>query len=427
MRYEHGPIKHLIDNLVMINLTISIRIALTLLSFSLNIYAAPDEERMGKASGYPACTPSLIRMECRVGYLSFPHGRRIEPSTTPNLLQREPYPPKITYRWGLFSYTAEEYFESQKATGLLILKNGKIIFEGYQYGRQPANLFLSQSMSKTVTALLIGIAKDKGHIKSLDDVASIYFPEVAGTAYGETTIRNLLRMSSGVRFQETYSWSPDSDLMRFIQLISNGGNQSMVNASAHFNVRDFDQGTRFNYAGSETEILARVLSRATGKNLTELTRDWLWEPMGAEFPSYWRYPMMGDGIETAAGGFYASLRDWGRLGNLLANDGRQNTKQLISQEYLLDATDVANQPSNFKPRVATNYFGYGFQTWLFPMKKRTFAFQGIYGQSIYVQPESGVVMVQTSAYDNPSGDPMNRAKLEFWKAVLNQLGGDSAE
>ena len=394
---------------------------------STSLHAAPDEEKMGKANGYPACTPSLTRMECRVGFLSFPNGRRIEASSNFAPLELDSNPPIIKYKWGFSNNTAQEYFESQKATGLLILKHGKIVFENYQYERKASSLFLSQSMSKTITALLIGIANDKGFIKSLDDTVATYFTEISGTAYGDTTIKNLLRMSSGVRFQETYTWSPDSDLMKFVNLISNGGNQSMISAAKYFNIREVEQGSRFNYAGSETEILARVLTKSTGKNLTELTKEWLWIPIGAEHPSYWRFPMMGDGIETASGGFYASLRDWGRLGNLLANDGLVNGQQLISKEYLLAATDTSLQPANFKPKVATNYFGYGYQIWLFPMKKRTFALQGIYGQTIYVQPDSGVVMVQTSAYDYPSGDPMNRNKIEFWKAALTQLGGDPSE
>lgn len=401
--------------------------ALFFMACAISAHAAPDEDKMGKANGYPACFPGLARMECRVGHLSFPNGRRIEASSKPLQIDLAESPPKISFRWGFNNITAQEYFESQKATGLLILKDGKIVHESYQYDRKPTNLFLSQSMSKTVTALLIGIAKDKGLIKSLDDSASLYFPEISGTAYGDTTIRNLLRMSSGVRFQETYTWKPDSDLMRLVHFMNNGGNQSMIDAAKFFNSRETEQGTRFNYAGIETEILARVLFKATGKNLTALTKEWLWEPIGAEHASYWRHPMMGDGVETAAGGLYASLRDWGRLGMMLANDGEINGNRIISKQYLLEATDTSLQPSNFKPKVATNYFGYGYQVWLFPMRKRTFALQGIHGQTVYVQPDSKIVMVQTSAYDNPTGDAMNRQKMELWKAVLNQLGGDSAE
>lgn len=391
------------------------------------VCAAPDEEKMGKSNGYPACTPGLIRMECRVGHLSFPNGRRIEPSNKPIQLELADPPKNISFRWGFSNLSPQEYFESQKATGLLILKDGKIIFENYQYDRKATSLFLSQSMSKTVTALLIGIAKDKGVIKSLDDVASVYFPEITGIAYGETTIKNLLRMSSGVRFQETYTWSQNSDLMKLVGFMNNGGNQSMIEAAKYFNNREVDQGSRFNYAGIETEVLARVLVKATGKNLTTLTKEWLWEPIGTEHPSYWRHPMMGNGIENASGGLYASLRDWGRLGIMLAQDGQINGNQIISKQFLIEATEPSLQPPNFRPKAATNYFGYGYQVWLFPMKKRTFAMQGIYGQTIYVQPESGIVMVQTSAYDNASGDSMNRQKIDFWKTILNQLGGDSTE
>ena len=137
-----------------------------------------------------------------------------------------------------------------------------------------------------------------------------------------------------------------------------------------------------------------------------------------------------DSVEAGAGGFNAALRDYARLGNLLANDGKRNGEEIIPQNYLKEATDIALQSSAFKPRTATNYYGYGYQTWLFPMKKRTFAFQGIHGQFIFVQPESKIVMVQTSVFDNPSGrfDPFPYKKINaLWLGVLNSLGGDSSE
>lgn len=417
---------YLVDKVGHLNTVKSI-CASILVACSFSAYAAPDEDKMGKSNGYPACNPGLARMECRVGFHSLPMGRRIEASSKPLQLEFAENSPKITFRWGFSRITAQEYFESQKATGLLILKDGKVVHESYQYDRKPTTIFRSNSMAKTVTALLIGIAKDKGFIKSLDDASELYFPDIAGTAFGETTIKNLLRMSSGVNYQETYTWLPDSDLMKLLQFLNNGGNQSMIDAAKYFNNRTTEQGLKFNYAGIQTEILARVLTKATGKNMTTLTKEWIWEPMGAEHASYWQLPMMGDGVENSAGGFYASLRDWGRLGMLLANDGEINGNRIISKQYLLEATDSSLQPSNFKPKVASNYFGYGYQTWLFPMRKRTFALIGIYGQSVYVQPESKIVMVQTSVYDNASGDPMNRQKNELWSEVLNQLGGDSSQ
>jgi CubicO group peptidase (beta-lactamase class C family) len=205
--------------------------------------------------------------------------------------------------------------------------------------------------------------------------------------------------------------------------------------------RGVEQGQRFHYASIETEILGRVLRRATGKTVTALTEEWLWQPMGAQDRAYWNAAST-DGAEAVAGGFNASLRDYGRFGMLLANDGVRPKDsmaegsdvvrglEIIPREFLLDATDAARQPAGFKPRVATPYFGYGYQTWLQPNKTRTFALQGIHGQSMLIQPSSQIVIVQTSVNAKPSGQQDLRPyqiRNAFWAGVLKSLGGEVGE
>ena len=114
------------------------------------------------------------------------------------------------------------------------------------------------------------------------------------------------------------------------------------------------------------------------------------------------------------------------LGLLLAQDGMREGQSIIPVEFLLDATDAGRQPAAFRPRVATPYMGYGYQTWLLPFKTRTFAMQGIHGQNILVQPASGIVVVQTSVNEQPSGrqDPRPyQLRDAFWRGVLQSLGG----
>jgi leucyl aminopeptidase len=118
-------------------------------------------------------------------------------------------PPAIRYRWRNIGYTLDDYLERRRVTGLLILKHGQVVAERYRYGRMPEARFLSFSMAKSVTSLLVGIALDKGLIASLDDPASRYVKDLEGSAYGATTVRHLLRMSSGIRFTERYDGNDD--------------------------------------------------------------------------------------------------------------------------------------------------------------------------------------------------------------------------
>ena len=165
-----------------------------------------------------------------------------------------------------------------------------------------------------------------------------------------------------------------------------------------------------------------VLRRATGMTLSQYLTPRLWQPMGAEADATWVRTR--DGLESAAGGFNAILRDYGRLGMLLANDGVAGGKQVVPKDYLLDATDWHRQPAAFAPRQATPYFGYGYQFWLFPGEKRRFALLGVYGQSIFVDPEQKLVMVITAAAKHASvgKEPLARERDALWRGFVGHYG-----
>jgi CubicO group peptidase (beta-lactamase class C family) len=275
----------------------------------------------------------------------------------------------------------------------------------------------------------VGIANGKGLIRSLDDKAADYWPEIATSAYGQTTIRNLLRMSSGVPFRELYTWTPDDDIWLWGRVLYLPENRMRPEKIAEYlnakTTREVEQGLRFKYATIETEVLGRVLSRAAGMSITQMTQEWLWKPMGAEAEARWLLAGTDQG-EGTGGSFNATLRDYARFGVLLANDGIRGGVQIIPRDYLLDATDAARQPAAFRPRNATPGMGYGYQTWIAPFKERTFALQGIHGQHIMVQPKSGIVMVQTSVNDQASGrqDPRPyQMRDALWMGVVKSLGG----
>lgn len=404
-----------------------------LLFLAAATHAEPDEERLGKSLNYPLGNASTwYQNPNRVGSWSALHAvpgirtRQVAPAVAAALTSVN-NPPLISYNYKGGTYTLAQYLDRQRATGLLVLKNGEIVAEHYRYGRTPDARFSSFSMAKSVTSLLVGIALEQGHIKSIDDTAETYDKSLAGSPYGATTVRQLLRMSSGLVFTERYDGNDDVARLSRASAGASGAGRP-IDVLRSVTERHAPAGSKFVYASAETAVLGRVLSNATQKSLTELTTEWLWKPMGAESDAYWRISV--DGQEQAQGGFSASLRDWGRLGRLLANDGKHAGVQVLPLSWLLDATDPARQPDAFKPRKATSYFGYGYQFWLLPMKARTFAMQGIHGQTVYVQPSTGVVMVLTSVWEQASGRQDLQPYQErdaLWRGVLRSLGGDTAE
>ena len=405
-----------------------------LLCVGVVAHAEPDEDVLGKLQNYPLGTaatwynnPNRIGAWSALDKVPGIRTRVVAHAPDAKALPRAVQIPEISYRYQNLSYTVSDYLARQRATGLLILKNGEIVAEHYRYGRTQDARFLSFSMAKSVTSLLIGQAVSRGEISSLDDRAEKYVQELAGYPYGAATLRQLLRMSSGLTFTERYDGKDDiARLARANAGVTGAGTPLDVLRS--INDRHSQAGEKFAYAGSETDILGRVLVAATRKNMAELTSERLWRPMGAEHDAFWR--VGADGQEQSYGAFNASLRDWGRLGLLLANDGKVGSLQVLPREYLLDATDPARQPAAFRPRKATPYFGYGYQFWLMPLKERTFAMQGIHGQTVYVQPSTGLVMVLASVWEAASGrqDPLPYQERDaLWRGVLKSLGGSSLE
>jgi CubicO group peptidase (beta-lactamase class C family) len=365
------------------------------LAHSASVQAAPDEELLGKSAGYPIGTRANWFFEERVRVGSFSHldeilaHHTLQRSATPLTLSKAANPPGISYRFADKDNSLDDFLNHQRVTGFLLIKDGQILAERYQYERTAQNRFVSHSMAKSIVSLAVGMALAERKIASLDDIVAKYVPKLAGNAYGDTTIRNLLRMSSGVAFSEVYDGK--DDLMRFVRLRVT---QDSVTALRDFNTREAEQGTRFRYASSETVVLTLLLHEVTGMTLSEYLTPRLWQPMGAEADATWvKYP---DGTEEGMGAFNATLRDYGRLGVLLANDGAVGGKQVVPKDYLLEATDWHLQPDAFRPQRATPFFGYGYQFWLFPGEKRRFALLGVHGQAIFVDPELKLVMVTTA-------------------------------
>lgn len=387
--------------------------------------AEPDEAALGKAEGYPRGVAATMYGErFKVG--SFTATEKILP--TRRVARAGPVTPLesgpatlIAYRFRGARYTLADYLDRERVTGLLVLHDGRIVAEHYRYGRSAGDRFLSFSMAKSVTSLLFGIAREKGILGSFDVRAEKYVPELKGSPFGEATIEQLLRMSAGVKFVEEYNGRDDmAKLGRAMRGLAPEGPLTML---ASFRERTSPPGEKFGYTSAQTTVLGYILARAAKAPLAELTSQWLWQPLGAEADAAWNFNA--DGQEGAEGRFNATLRDYGRLGLMLAHDGRVGDRQVVPQSYLLDATDAARQPPAFRPGAATPFLGYGYQFWLFPFRTRTFALLGIYGQAVFVQPESKIVMVQTAVYENARDADAVAERYALWYGVLAALGGQS--
>lgn len=388
--------------------------------------SGPHAADFGAADGYPKGTrTTFYDVGTSVGSHShldeiFP-GRLVHRAEAASRLARAPEP-RITWRLEGEERTLNAYLARQPATGLLIARGNTILVERYQYARTDRDRFTSWSMAKTVTSMLIGIAIAEGFIRSVDDPAAAYVPELAGTEYGRTSLRHLLQMSSGVRFREDYS-AGSSDIARLVLATYLRRGTGGVSAVTPFNQRLAPPGRRFSYSSAETQVLGLVLRAATGRPLAEYLEAKIWQPMGAEADATWLVDNSGQ--EAAFCCLNAVLRDYARLGLLLAQGGAWRGRQLIPAAWVIEATTVPEGQPYLGAVTAT--LGYGYQTWIGPLDtvaddRRLFLLWGVRGQRIYVDPRSRLVMVHTAVHlESVDTDALGEADA-LWAGVVNQLG-----
>ena len=240
----------------------------------------PDADAYGRREGYPPCTALayLGKPRCRVGALSHFDtlfaSRSIAAPAAPSPLLRAAAEPAISYLHNGKATTLGDYLDRWPVTGLLIARGDTILVERYQYARTDKHRMTSFSMAKTITGLLVGLALQDGAIKSIDDAAQAYAPELAGSEYGRTPIRALLQMASGVAFQEYYA-SPASDIYKLAYAAL--GEPGSAAAVKQFDRRDAPPGTRFSYSSAETLVLGLVLTGALKRPLAEYASERLWK------------------------------------------------------------------------------------------------------------------------------------------------------
>ncbi|WP_438864827.1 serine hydrolase domain-containing protein [Neptunicella sp.] len=317
----------------------------------------------------------------------------VHPSTQPNPLPKAIKPLPQSFEFEGESINTAEFLASNNTTGLLVLKDGVIVSENYYLGHSENGQHISFSVAKSFISALLGIAIDEGYIDSIEQTVTDYVPELKGSGYDGVRIKDVLQMSSGVRFNEDYG-DFDSDINRFSRTVALG--QSFDDFTATLE-REREPGTYHHYVSIDTQVLGMIITRATGQSLTHYLQEKIWQPLGMEHAAYW---LADDtGMELALGGLNVSLRDYARFGQLYLHQGQHQGKQIVPQHWVVDSVtpDAPHlMPGKNNPASDTES-GYGYQWWIPNDGNGEFQAQGIYGQYIFVDPNNNTVIVKNSA------------------------------
>lgn len=288
-------------------------------------------------------------------------------------------------------YNTADYFKHTNTEGFIVLHKDSIIFEEYYNGLKENTNHISWSVAKSFVSTLMGIAHDEGLV-DLEKTVTDYLPQFKDTGYDGVRIKDVLQMSSGVKFNEDYT-DFNSDINRFGRTIAM--NTSFEEFSKSL-TKDREPGTYCHYVSIDTQVIGFILAKVTGKSLTAYLQEKIWDPMGMEFDAKWIVD--NEGFEMALGGMNVTLRDYAKLGQLFLHEGKFNGKQIVSREWVKAATtpDAPHLMPGDNGLSSHNY-GYGYQWWIPQDDEGAFFAAGIYNQYIYIKPSKDLVFVKLSA------------------------------
>jgi CubicO group peptidase (beta-lactamase class C family) len=314
--------------------------------------------------------------------------------------------------------TLRDFLEASFTDGLLVLRRGAVVYERYLNGMDERALHLSQSLAKSFAGVLAGILIGRG---SLDEAAPVtdLLPELAHTAYRDTTIRHLLDMTSGVRFSEDYT-DPNSHMGRLD--VASGWKPRPDNRGAwpatvfelilSLREQEAEHGTRFAYRSIETDVLAFALERASGRRYAQLLSEELWQKLCMERDGL--MTVDASGFALADGGLNACLRDYGRFGQAILDGGAG-----IIPATWIEATRNGDHARFGAPYTAALPDGaYRNQFWIEDRQSRNLMARGVFGQLIHIDWQHETVVVKLSSWPDFTNPGWIRATL----AMVHRIG-----
>ena len=333
----------------------------------------------------------------------------------------------LTFEVGDATFGVSDFMARRRTAGLLILKGGEIALEQYGMGNGPESLWTGMATTTSMTATLAGAALHDGVIGGLDDVCEAYLPQLIGSAYEGVTVRNLLRMCSGVAWNEDDQPGVRADIRRLGRAMISGRPGAVLDLMSA-RPRAHPQGAVFNYSTGESCLLAAVVAAATGRPLADYCAEALWGPAGMEADGHWQLECE-DGLELGGLGVSACLRDVGRFAQLVLEDGVAfNGGRVLPIGW----RDLAGQPdieaTAFGRLTPGSPAGYGYQWWALPgapyadgLHAGAFLALGAYGQRIYINPAEGLVTVIQSAWRQPQDSEAELETVMLLRAVVRAL------
>ncbi len=382
--------------------------------FLMTVHSCDDNSKF-KLTPNPEVNIDSLVIKYRTFHERFP-SRKVSKSSKPYILENDlrDMPQKIK----LLSArkTVKQWVNDFIITGLAVSHNDKIVFEQYYRGNQANSQTIAFSVTKSVVSALVGIAYQDRLIKNINDPIDEYVPEFIDSGWEGVSIKDILQMASGIRYNEKFEHKDDDGSLFFSALRKDGLDSFIISLQ-----KDIDAGTKWNYQNVNTQALAMLLRKVTGKSLSEYLYEKIWQPAGMEFDAYFRLDPYG--VEFAPGHFTMTLRDRLRFGLLYLHNGMLNGQQIIQPQWIQESHTP--DASYLQPNEKNEKMGYGYQFWI-PFKdigEDDYLAIGLEGQFIYINPSRNVVIAVSAAFpDNGKYGLFVYQMVEVFRQIAKHYG-----
>lgn len=366
-------------------------------------YASLDRETRGLLKALPT-NADVLSWEPDQRYAAFRAMDRLPLLAKAAVVTPSPTPMPLPVGEPLVIPGLDQYLQTQGTAGLVIIQDGKVRLERYGQEFDSRGRWTSFSVAKSFTSTLVGAALQDGSIRSLEDKVSEYIPDLRGSAYDDVTIRQLLTMSSGVRWNEDYE-DPQADVAKFNHAKPDSGVDATVSYMRKL-PRAHPPGEVWHYNTGETNLIGVLVSSATGKPLAQYLQEKIWHPAGMEAQATWLQGKTGH--EIAGCCLQAATRDFARFGLFVLANGRANGVQVVPADWFDQATRKQKE-------IGEPGRGYGFQWWTYD--DGAVAAQGIFGQGIFIDPSRRLVIASNSNWSRATLGPEPKAREAFYAQV----------
>lgn len=325
------------------------------------------------------------------------------------------------YAYKNHTYTLDQYMKRNAVTGFLVLKDNQIIYERYFHGADQQSRFLTNSVGKSITSTLVGIALEEGKIDSINDPVIKYLPWLEKSGYQRVTLKQALEMATGVDLSYD-PYDPHSSTHQFNSAALTGVptfRNLLMAVKANPKIKP---GAEFDYENENSEVLGFVIEKAVGMPFNEYLQNKIWSKIGAESDAF-LYRAKAQPDQCAFGCVSATVRDYGRFGLMMMYGGSLDGTRVVNSAWVTEATSPVKFPVPMKDSANLSY---GYQWWIPSGSDHAFQGMGIFGQILYVNPAKHIVIVETAAWTKPEDNARWDESSKVMDAIVAAVSSGTA-